>query len=189
MSWEPDHTERQAQRNAAHAQMLARFTPRPNSCGVPAETWDEREARRIVGLRRSKPRPDYTTAPPPQSAPPDQFVIEWKMDAPSAPEGAHELVRFSVLDGSACRERDRELGRAWKWAEWGKGVRLCGYCAVRMRKMRGPDQVTLDHREPFTGGGVDGPWNWILACYACNQAKGDMTEAAFRQILSRNWTT
>lgn len=45
--------------------------------------------------------------------------------------------------------------------------------------------MTVDHREPWRSGfgGLDGPMNWLPACWACNNRKGNMPEAEFRALL------
>lgn len=90
-----------------------------------------------------------------------------------------EPVRYSK------RERDIHAVRAWREAQWSAGVRCCGYCGGGMQHAHGrPDSITVDHREPWALGGADDPSNWIVACYTCNQAKGEMAEAEFRGLLA-----
>lgn len=76
----------------------------------------------------------------------------------------------------------------WKNRQWSMGHRRCDYCGCKMtRKPNRPDTLTCDHREPRRGGWTDGPEdpsNWAMACYRCNQRKGDMPEAEFRALLA-----
>lgn len=46
---------------------------------------------------------------------------------------------------------------------------MCFYCGVRM-DMR---EATVDHVYPQSEGGVDALFNKRLACFACNQKKGN----------------
>lgn len=52
---------------------------------------------------------------------------------------------------------------------------LCHYCANPMTECDGvsPTSVTLDHVIPKSQGGSDHISNFVAACFACNQAKGD----------------
>lgn len=58
----------------------------------------------------------------------------------------------------------------------------CYYCNARVIDVatkEHPKAATLDHKQPTSRGGTDADDNTVLACYQCNQAKGDMTEAEF----------
>lgn len=53
----------------------------------------------------------------------------------------------------------------------------CVYCGVEVTNSPGkpqPTSATCDHFIPRSKGGHDGKSNKVLACYGCNQAKGDM---------------
>lgn len=94
-------------------------------------------------------------------------------------------VRFTVLDGTLCRLRDRGLARIWRMQQWREGNRCCTYCGVKTVRQRGiPTSGTVDHKDPFAPGGADGPWNWAVACWLCNNRKGVMPEADFRALLA-----
>jgi 5-methylcytosine-specific restriction endonuclease McrA len=61
----------------------------------------------------------------------------------------------------------------------------CTYCGVTVRPRakglhRAPDLATLDHLTPRSQGGRTLPDNLVLACHACNNARGDMSVEAFR---------
>lgn len=59
----------------------------------------------------------------------------------------------------------------------------CFYCNTPFCRKHGGDRnrlATLDHREPQARGGSDDQSNLVAACFKCNQAKGDMSEAEFR---------
>lgn len=53
----------------------------------------------------------------------------------------------------------------------------CVYCGVNVHVRPGkplPDTATQDHFIPRSKGGHGGKGNLVLACNACNQAKGDL---------------
>lgn len=53
----------------------------------------------------------------------------------------------------------------------------CVYCGVEVTLASGkpePRSATCDHFIPRARGGHEGRSNKVLACHACNQAKGDM---------------
>lgn len=51
---------------------------------------------------------------------------------------------------------------------------LCAICGCQVSMREGdPKFATCDHIIPVSKGGPDVPSNWQLACYECNQAKGD----------------
>ena len=59
----------------------------------------------------------------------------------------------------------------------------CVYCGKMVNpgeKQPHPDAPSRDHFIPISRGGSRGSKNTVLACYACNQAKGNMDP---RQIL------
>lgn len=95
-------------------------------------------------------------------------------------------VRFSALEIGGGR-RDRAASRAWRIRQWQCGRRWCEYCGVRLIFRQGcPNTMTVDHREPWRGGfgGLDGPMNWLVACWRCNHRKGNLPEAEFRALLA-----
>jgi len=47
--------------------------------------------------------------------------------------------------------------------------RRCVYCATLLT----PDLATLDHVHPVSRGGTHAPGNLVIACFGCNQLKGD----------------
>jgi hypothetical protein len=47
----------------------------------------------------------------------------------------------------------------------------CGYCGVAEADVGA--QLTLDHFQPRSWGGGDGPDNWVYSCHPCNEFKGD----------------
>jgi 5-methylcytosine-specific restriction endonuclease McrA len=47
----------------------------------------------------------------------------------------------------------------------------CGYCGVSERDAGA--ELTVDHFQPSSRGGLDGPENWVYCCHACNEFKGD----------------
>ena len=53
----------------------------------------------------------------------------------------------------------------------------CVYCGAAVTNEPGkpkPSSATCDHFIPLSKGGPNTPRNKVLACFACNQAKGDM---------------
>ena len=58
----------------------------------------------------------------------------------------------------------------------------CYYCndSISTQHPQGhPNEATIDHRLPRSLGGDHGRNNIVAACYACNQAKADMTAQQF----------
>lgn len=69
----------------------------------------------------------------------------------------------------------------------------CVYCGVRTRRLqkgvsRAPDLATLDHVVPRSMGGPLTADNLVLACQACNNARGVMDAQAFRALRARDGT-
>ena len=54
----------------------------------------------------------------------------------------------------------------------------CFWCGLRVNEERNhpplPDQSTVDHIVPFSAGGTVDDGNSVLACWACNNERGDM---------------
>ncbi len=81
--------------------------------------------------------------------------------------------------------RNRLQMRVWKEGQWNEGNRHCAYCAVHMVRRAGrPNSATVDHVEPLVPGENDHPWNYAMACWACNTRKARMSAAAFRALLA-----
>jgi 5-methylcytosine-specific restriction endonuclease McrA len=64
----------------------------------------------------------------------------------------------------------------------------CAYCGVAVRPRqpglhRAPDLATLDHLHPRSQGGRTCEENLVLACQACNNARGVMEAEAFRALV------
>ena len=69
----------------------------------------------------------------------------------------------------------------------------CVYCGVETRRLRkgvsrAPDLATLDHVVPRSRGGPLRADNLVLACQACNNARGVMEAEAFRALRARDGT-
>ncbi len=47
----------------------------------------------------------------------------------------------------------------------------CGYCGVGENDVGA--ELTVDHFQPRSCGGLDEPDNWVYCCHACNEFKGD----------------
>jgi 5-methylcytosine-specific restriction endonuclease McrA len=68
----------------------------------------------------------------------------------------------------------------------------CVYCGIPVRhRARGShralDLATLDHRIPRSIGGPTVPDNLVLACHACNNARGTLDEQDFRRQQTRKF--
>jgi hypothetical protein len=58
----------------------------------------------------------------------------------------------------------------------------CHYCGVTLQRPR----LTRDHIVPRDKGGLSAPWNIVLACHPCNNAKGNqMPDPDHRQKCQR----
>jgi 5-methylcytosine-specific restriction endonuclease McrA len=76
----------------------------------------------------------------------------------------------------------------WRWKRFKEQKGRCAYCPTEMLlEVTSPrDQYrlcTLDHKLPLGRGGMDHWENSAAACYACNQAKGNLTATEFRARL------
>ena len=47
----------------------------------------------------------------------------------------------------------------------------CGYCGVAERDVGA--ELTVDHFQPRSRGGLHEPDNWVYCCHPCNEFKGD----------------
>ena len=47
----------------------------------------------------------------------------------------------------------------------------CAYCGVSEHDVGA--ELTVDHFQPRSRGGLDDPDNWVYCCHACNEFKGD----------------
>jgi hypothetical protein len=57
----------------------------------------------------------------------------------------------------------------------------CGYCGVAERDVGA--ELTVDHFQPRSQGGVDEPDNWVYCCHPCNEFKGDYWQPDSSQCL------
>ena len=58
----------------------------------------------------------------------------------------------------------------------------CGYCGVSERDAGA--ELTVDHFQPRSQGGLHEPENWVYCCHACNEFKGDFWQPnSLRRIL------
>ena len=58
----------------------------------------------------------------------------------------------------------------------------CGYCGVSERDAGA--ELTVDHFQPRSRGGLDEAENWVYCCHACNEFKGDFWQpSSTRRIL------
>ena len=72
------------------------------------------------------------------------------------------------LDLASCVP---SLGRAGNSRLFERDRDLCAYCGEQM----GPKQLTRDHVQPTSRGGLDEWTNVVCACYRCNSRKADKT--------------
>ena len=61
----------------------------------------------------------------------------------------------------------------------------CYWCGIAMthRKSRVPSAETFDHVVPKAHGGRNVFQNLVLACFACNNARGSLAAEAFRILV------
>lgn len=58
----------------------------------------------------------------------------------------------------------------------------CAYCGVR--ESDAGAELTVDHFQPHSRGGVKASENWVYSCHACNEFKGDYwSPGTARRIL------
>jgi hypothetical protein len=57
----------------------------------------------------------------------------------------------------------------------------CGYCGVSERDVGA--ELTVDHFQPRSRGGLDEPENWVYCCHACNEFKGDFWQPGSPQRI------
>ncbi len=57
----------------------------------------------------------------------------------------------------------------------------CGYCGVSERDVGA--ELTVDHFQPRSQGGLHEPENWVYCCHACNEFKGDSWHPKSRQRI------
>ena len=80
----------------------------------------------------------------------------------------------------------REYSPSIRRATWLKKERRrvrgrCHFCKgdTTSPGSNGPFAATVDHVVPLARRGPDNPSNWRLACFTCNQLKGDASERDF----------
>lgn len=71
--------------------------------------------------------------------------------------------------------------------EMGKGMMRCCYCRCPVTLDGSNDQMsaTVDHVVPRSRGGSNHKTNKRIACKRCNNEKGDMLPAEYREFLER----
>jgi 5-methylcytosine-specific restriction endonuclease McrA len=75
-------------------------------------------------------------------------------------------------------------------AVWARDGGACSYCGVPVRRLAkglhgAPDLATLDHVQPRSQGGRLSLDNLVLACRACNNARGTQDAERFRAERGR----
>lgn len=107
----------------------------------------------------------------------DRATVEAKMDAWLAEHRPRQAEPRPVGNRETHMARAREKGRhsASEWrAKRDAAGGICYYCE-RSVSLGG----VKDHVQPVSRGGSDGIDNVVLACWDCNAAKSDLTEAEF----------
>lgn len=86
--------------------------------------------------------------------------------------------------------RQSTMRRDWRKKKFKAQGGRCCYCGVAMLMEAGKfnqhNLCTIDHRLPLSRGGIDHWENVAACCSRCNNRKGDMTEAEFRNELLRS---
>ena len=89
-------------------------------------------------------------------------------------------MRRVKLHSAGWMQRKADAGKQSRRASWlhhqlKQGRCQCHHCGKRVSRDV-PDGhhafATVDHVIPQSAGGYDGPRNWALACWKCNQEKG-----------------
>lgn len=63
---------------------------------------------------------------------------------------------------------------------------ICPYCATKFLKEDGTiNDCNIDHVIPLSRGGKDDILNMVIACTACNSAKGSMTPEEFSSVSEK----
>lgn len=57
----------------------------------------------------------------------------------------------------------------------------CGYCGVR--ECDAGAELTVDHFQPTSRGGLHEPENWVYCCHACNEFKGHHWQPTSQQRI------
>jgi HNH endonuclease len=57
----------------------------------------------------------------------------------------------------------------------------CGYCGVSEQDAGA--ELTVDHFQPRSRGGLHEPDNWVYCCHACNEFKGDVWQPGSPQRI------
>lgn len=76
------------------------------------------------------------------------------------------------------KAKAKEL-RASRWWQTLIAEATCYYCERATAK----DQATMDHVVPLSQGGKSTPGNIVVACKACNTAKGGLTAVEWTLLL------
>jgi len=197
-TFDPSLADREQQRRAARAALVAKFKPKP-SVVVPfsGETREQARARRLaearlkraMRLRCEKPEAaPVFTSPVAESAPviredvpqPIRYSVAWEG------EGVEFTRVIAVVPVSCGRS---PASKRWRLRQWHEGNRRCAYCDVKLTPGKKDGQctdttATVDHAQPLALGGLDMALNWLMCCWACNNKKGSMTEMEFRALLT-----
>lgn len=85
-----------------------------------------------------------------------------------------------MAKGSGAYKRSAAERRHKFVYQYGK----CYYCGltVEQREPPHPRAATLDHLLPLSKGGKSAMSNLVLACFRCNNEKGDLTETEYRRF-------
>lgn len=96
---------------------------------------------------------------------------------PSHPKPAH-------APGSLSRRSHEPSFLVRLYQDFQGRCAYCGHATFLRRKSGGhPDQATIDHMDPVSRGGSKKYQNLALACFECNNLKGNMTVREFYRAL------
>ena len=94
------------------------------------------------------------------------------------PQDRARRLRARELKAEGCRKH--KWRAAWLEREFLRVGGRCYFCKGTTDMSReGPFHATVDHLIPRAAKGRDHHTNWRLACFTCNNLKGDRSEAEF----------
>lgn len=95
--------------------------------------------------------------------------------------------------------RKRPKAHIEKWGNYlarRDGGMRCHYCSIPLKRgyLQNPEVIadlrragfglaTVDHVVPLSKGGSNEPWNMVLACSDCNEAKDDTSYRSFLRSI------
>jgi 5-methylcytosine-specific restriction endonuclease McrA len=103
------------------------------------------------------------------------------MRSPLFMKRTYQIYRHQAARArKAGQHLDYDLERFREWVEgWGE-TGDCYYCAGDLTE----HNFSVDHRVPTSRGGTYLGVNVVLCCKPCNEAKGNLTDREFGQLMS-----